>query len=110
MVVMRANLIGQVISKSCLSLHHALFITAFILSGCSSFAPQGPKPFIETVCGKPVMIAENFAGCSEGSRACAWFDGWRWVIRYPSGDTEAIAHENEHVCGMRHKEPWTKIE
>jgi uncharacterized protein YodC (DUF2158 family) len=94
-----------------LGIRCALLAAVCTLAGCSSLALQSSKPFIETVCGKPVMmIADNFAGCSEGSRACAWFDGWRWTIRYPSGDTEAIAHEKEHVCGMRHKEPWTKVE
>jgi hypothetical protein len=84
--------------------HPFLSFALVALCGCVST----PGPITSgTVCGKPVTYHEDdLKPCPAGASACARRVGDRYQVHLSSLDPLMRPHEEEHVCGMRHREPW----
>lgn len=63
------------------------------------------------LCGQKVTFhPDDLKPCSRGSTACTVkTSGASYSVHYSTMDEAVLAHEEEHVCGMRHKEPWVTV-
>jgi len=85
----------------------ALLLLAMNLSAC-----MAPGPVREAmVCGKKVTFHPNdLKPCNGGASACAIrASESSYHIHYTTMDEAVLEHEQEHVCGMRHREPWVPV-
>jgi len=84
-----------------------LTVVAVGVSACVS-----PGPVREAmVCGQQVKFhPDDLKPCNGGASACALRagDGY-YHIHYSTMDESVLGHEQEHVCGMRHREPWVSV-
>lgn len=64
-----------------------------------------------TVCGHQVTYyPDDLKPCARGSSACTLQLGPNsYDVHYSTLDTSLLDHEREHICGMRHREPWINI-
>lgn len=72
----------------------------------------GPGPVYQgTVCGQQVTFhPDDLKPCANGATACTTQRGDKsYAVYYSTLDTGVMDHEKEHVCGMRHKEPWVYV-
>jgi len=85
----------------------AIAVLALGVSACMS-----PGPVREAmVCGQKVTFHPNdLKPCNGGASACAVkVSGSDYHIHYSTLDEGVLEHEQEHVCGMRHREPWVYV-
>ena len=84
------------------------FLATLVLtvSACVS-----PGPVREAmVCGKKVTFhPDDLKPCNRGASACAIQTQATYNIHYSTLDESVLGHEEEHVCGMRHREPWVPV-
>jgi len=86
----------------------AITCIALGLTACAT----APGPVREAmVCGQTVRFhPDNLAPCARGSTACAVkTSSSTYSIYYSTMDEAVLGHEQEHACGMRHKEPWVTV-
>ena len=84
---------------------------AFLLSlGLTACGAPGPLSHA-MVCGQQVTYhPDDLTPCAHGAAACTQRQGESsYDVHYSTVDTEVIGHENEHVCGMQHREPWVSV-
>jgi hypothetical protein len=81
-------------------------LSCIVLASLAACAGPG-VPYERTVCGKQVVYhPDNLTPCAHGASACTVQAGPAYDVYYSSIDPGIVDHENEHVCGMKHKEPW----
>ena len=74
-----------------------------LLTACA--AP--PAPYAGQVCGRAVVYhPDDLSRCIGDASACT--EGAR-DIYYSTRETAVLAHEEEHICGMVHREPWVAL-
>jgi hypothetical protein len=84
-----------------------LAVAAFALSACMS-----PGPVREAMlCGQKVTYhPDDTARCAGNASACTVGGGANgYNVYYSTADEAVLGHEEEHVCGMRHREPWVAV-
>lgn len=90
------------------ALAYALLPIVALVAACAA----APGPVREAmVCSKTVRFhPDNLTPCAPGATACALrTSSTSYSIYYASFDEAALEHEQEHACGMRHKEPWVFV-
>jgi hypothetical protein len=88
-----------------------LAILAMLAGSVSACVSPGPV-HEETVCGQKVMFhPDDLKPCNGGASACTVRTGTNasYQIYYSTLDDGVLGHEEEHVCGMRHREPWVAV-
>ena len=85
----------------------AFLALAISLAGCVSPGPVHTG----SVCGQTVTFhPDNLKPCNAGASACAVkTSASTYDIYYSTMDETVLGHEQEHVCGMRHREPWVMV-
>jgi hypothetical protein len=71
-----------------------------------------PGPIYQaSVCGQQVTYhPDDLAPCAHGASACTMQSGaGHYDVHYSTLDPGVMDHEREHVCGMRHREPWVYV-
>lgn len=85
-----------------------LIVVTVILTGCVS-----PGPTREAmVCGQHVTYhPDDLKPCDGGSSACTIkrATSSAFNVYYSTADEAAVGHEEEHVCGMRHRQKWVDV-
>jgi hypothetical protein len=87
-------------------------IGAIVALTLSLVACMSPGPTRESmVCGQRVTYHPNdLTPCNGGASACALKTSEAsYHIYYTTMDESVLGHEQEHVCGMRHREPWVPV-
>jgi hypothetical protein len=82
------------------------------LVAATAAACVSPGPTREAmVCGQKVTFhPDDLKPCNGGASACAIKTGeTSYHIHYSTMDESVLGHEQEHVCGMRHREPWVFV-
>jgi hypothetical protein len=73
----------------------------------------GPGPIREEmVCGqKATFHPDDLKPCNGGASACTLKPATEasYHVYYSTLDESVLGHEEEHVCGMRHREPWVTV-
>jgi len=85
----------------------AIAVLALGVSACVA-----PGPVHEAmVCGQKVTFhPDDLKPCNSGASACSVLtSGQGYNVYYSTMDQSVLGHEEEHVCGMRHKEPWVSV-
>jgi len=83
---------------------------SFLALGLTACGAPGPLSHA-LVCGQQVTYhPDDLTPCAHGAAACTQRQGESsYDVHYSTVDTEVVSHENEHVCGMRHREPWVTV-
>lgn len=85
-----------------------LGVVALSAAACVSPGPTRTA----SLCGQEVTFhPDNVKPCNGGASACtvrtAGQSGYH--VYYSTFDEAVLGHEEEHVCGMRHREPWVSV-
>ena len=82
----------------------------FLALGLTGCVAPGPV-YDAMVCGHQVTYhPDDLQPCARGAAACTLRQGASaYDVHYSTLDTGVIDHENEHVCGMHHREPWVSV-
>ena len=86
----------------------ATLLMALALVGCAQAGPTRE----EMVCGQKVVFhPDDLKPCNGGASACTVKPAAEstYNIYYSTLDESVLSHEEEHVCGMRHREPWVMV-
>ncbi len=85
----------------------AASLFALILAGC--VAPG--QAYESALCGRQVTYhPDDLKPCARGATGCTLQSGQEaYHVYYSSLDSGVMEHEKEHVCGMRHREPWVPV-
>ena len=85
----------------------AASLFALILAGC--VAPG--QAYESALCGRQVTYhPDDLKPCARGATGCTLQSGQEaYHVYYSSLDSGVMEHEKEHVCGMRHREPWVNV-
>ncbi|HEY4372159.1 MAG TPA: hypothetical protein VGN52_09560 [Burkholderiales bacterium] len=86
-------------------------VIAMLAASVSACVSPGPIR-VSTVCGQKVVYhPDDLKPCHGGASACTVRDGveTQYQIYYSTLDESVLGHEEEHVCGMRHREPWVTV-
>lgn len=83
------------------------------LLAASVSACVGPGPVREaSVCNQKVVYhPDDLKPCARGAAACTVRANAAeaYQVYYSTLDESVLGHEEEHVCGMRHREPWVSV-
>jgi len=87
-----------------------LAAVAVLALGVSACVSPGPV-HVAMVCGQKVTFhPDDLKPCNGGASACSVLtSGQGYNVYYSTMDQSVLGHEEEHVCGMRHKEPWVSV-
>ena len=79
----------------------------------SAFGCAGPGPTrTAMICGQAVTFhPDDLSACNGGASACTVkpVTSAAFHVYYSTLDESVLSHEEEHVCGMRHREPWVMV-
>jgi hypothetical protein len=91
----------------------AFLRTLTVLSlALAATACVSPGPVYQaSVCGQQVTYhPDDLKPCRNGASACTVQQGGSsYHVHYSTLDGGVMEHEKEHVCGMRHQEPWVYV-
>jgi hypothetical protein len=90
----------------------AVRLAALIALALGVAACVGPGPVYQgAVCGMQVTFhPDDLKPCARGATACTLQQGASaYQVYYSTLDEGVMDHEKEHVCGMRHREPWVYV-
>jgi hypothetical protein len=91
----------------------ALKLAVVAMLAASVSACVGPGPIREEmVCGQKVIFhPDDLKPCNGGASACTVKPAIEasYHVYYSTLDESVLGHEEEHVCGMRHREPWVTV-
>jgi hypothetical protein len=87
-----------------------LAVITFLALGVTACVSPGPVREAQ-LCGQKVSFhPDNLTPCTRGTTACTVQTSTSsYAVHYSTMDEAVLAHEEEHVCGMRHKEPWVPV-
>ena len=88
-----------------------LLIVTLLAAGVSACVSPGPVREA-MVCGEKVTFhPDDLKPCNGGASACTLksASASSYHVYYSTIDEAVLGHEEEHVCGMRHREPWVTV-
>lgn len=85
-----------------------LFALSMLSSGCTV---PGPLRVAEVGGTLTTFHPDDLTACNGGASACTLKVQAcpEYQIYYSTIDESALGHEEEHVMGMRHREPWVTV-